>query len=134
MIQDRSAGFIRVGLVKQWPGSGITDIAKRLGLASAPETYQRISSSDAKLVLAWILHKDLAYSQELIPLNLAQERSAAIVAALPDSAVYYYNGLGPDTMSGRANGFNPATESTMDAGILALCGDFGCGIWVEDED
>ena len=133
IMKERNSGLLRICFVKQWPGSSVSDAAKQMGLNADPATYQSLSSDDATSIITWILHKDLAYGQEIIPADRARRRALSLVQSLPSSASFYYNGNAPKDL-GISIGWSPATDATFDGGIIALCGEFCFGIWVEDED
>ena len=133
ILKGRNTGLIRICFVTQSPRSSLSDAARQMGLNADPATYQSLSSDQAISIITWILHKDIAYRQELIPADLARKRALSLVESLPPSAVFYFNGHAPDDLN-ISLGWNPATNATFDGGVIALCGEFCFGIWVEDED
>lgn len=92
--------------------------------------YREIDRSSAHNILTSVLHTDLAYGVESMPLVRATELACQFIE-LFEEARYYTNGLIPRQAP---CGWNPATQATFDTGVLVIGRvSSGC-LWVEDED
>lgn len=127
-LLSRCCGHIRIAYVKVYPGEGIAAAAERMGLNADPACYDEVTREQAIARLTRLLHKDMAHESELMPLIDAERLSMDLLSNLPHQPVFYSNG---DLVN---VGWNPATKSTFDSGIIAMVGGFAFGIWLEDED
>jgi hypothetical protein len=104
-------------------------------LAPHPEWLREITQDQAAEIIKTILWKDLAYSSEMIAEQSANERAKYLVALFYDgSAKIYTNGDWVNYHNKRSCGSNPLTDSTFDAGVLFVGGNYAACIWVDDED
>ena len=87
---------------------------------------KEVSATTALGLVTSILHKDLAYGHSLMPERRAKELARRFLSQFGRSARYFSNGW-PGVST-------PATDATLDTGVLVV-GDERCGcLWVEDED
>jgi hypothetical protein len=111
----------------------LSELAERFSLNSNSEIYREIDQRQAEAVIKRILHRGLAYQVEIMPQSSAQSLAQRFLECFDaEKAQYYTNG---DYYSDEnSNGWNPATVSTFDTGILVIDRlRAGC-LWVEDED
>ncbi len=121
------------------PSPSLPELAREFALADDPGNYREIDSTAARRLMQMLLHQDLAYNAEILPMDRASELVAAFLAQFGVEGVQFFtNGtfheaLGPKSTFHGAS-WNPATAATFDTGVLILgprCS--GC-LWVEDED
>ena len=106
------------------------------------EGWLEISESDAERIATGVLHRDLAYGAELIPLAEAEELASALIALVPLPMTCFTNGdwvdaFDADRDSGESLesvGFDPISDATLDAGIVCVSEEVTLLLWVEDED
>ena len=121
----RRSGVVRCGIVESGHGD-LVGLAKGFGLNGDEHACRPISPAAARELVTSILHKDLAYGVELMPAARARELAERFLGQFGDNARYFSNGW-PGV-------WTPATDATLDTGVLVI-GDGGCGcLWVEDED
>lgn len=113
--------------------SSFDDLARAAGLKPLGDSWVELSAARATALLASVLHRDLAYSSEMMARDQAESLAQEFIASF---------GVGTPRCATNSNrlpyqsscGWSPATEHTFDAGVAVL-GDEACGIyWVADED
>ena len=123
---------IREGLFES-----VETVAKSFGLYGELGPYIEISASAASSVLTDVIHRDMAYSSEIVPLHKAKKLADAFVAEFQGSAArffsngFYRHGLGKSRLN---TGWQSATDATFDTGILVVCCSRSACVWFKDED
>lgn len=142
----RTAGRVSCALVPHPVNLAPTDAADRAvqgaGLRPLGEGWLEIRESDAERIATGVLHRDLAYGAELIPLAEAEELASALIALVPLPMTCFTNGdwadaFDADRDSGESLesvGFDPISDATLDAGIVCVSEEVTLLLWVEDED
>jgi hypothetical protein len=108
-----------------------------LGFQPISTSWREISSSEAVGILRNILNRDLAYNAEIMPGEVAQELAERFCALFPQTARYFTNGGWRTSLGGEAQSpvsWQPLTDATFDAGIVAVGNGYLGVAWVEDED
>jgi hypothetical protein len=133
---QRSAGFV-TAREEARAYARPEQFAVQCGLFADPKIYGEIPLGEALAVLQAILHRDMAYGVELAPLADARAMAHTLLADyMTGPARYFTNGdygkpqLNPNT----GTGWNAATDSTFDTGVLVLAEHKSLCFWVEDED
>jgi hypothetical protein len=115
----------------------VTELLPLFGLSSQTQALLRVSETLALQIARSILHKDIAYHTEIMPLPRADELARKFLASFRGPPVdYFSNGsfTHHDDGSVTLSSWSPLTEATFDTGIIVLdAGHVGC-LWVEDED
>ena len=134
----REAGVVHCGLSSQASPS-VPELAAEFGLSRDPGVYREIDAAAARRLVQLILHQDMAYNSEIIPLPHAAELADRFLDQFGiDGVRFYTNGTfhearGPNlTWSGAS--WNPATKATFDTGVLVVSPKCRGCLWVEDED
>lgn len=128
--QDTIAGIL--------PGAAspsVADVARSFGLLDSPECYQEIDAVEAARVLENVLHRDMAYKIEIMPISHARELSEEFIAAFTGSdARFFTNGEWGRSTGALGVGWTPVTSATFDTGVLVVSDQrVGC-VWCMDED
>lgn len=130
--QDTIAGIL--------PGAAsatVTHVASIFGLMESPECYEEIDAVEATKVIENVLHRDMAYETEIMPISLARELSGEFVAMFAGTdARFFTNGEWgrPREAPGVGPSWAPVTSATFDTGVLVVSDQtFGC-VWCMDED
>lgn len=134
--EARSVGVAIVGIREDFVGSP-EDLAAAFGLSAAPGIYRAIPPAEAMAVLEVVLHRDLAYSTEIVPEEQALYLANDFVRLFePTSTVFYTNGTHglPQARPNVGPGWQPATDATFDTGVLALGRAISACVWFKDED
>jgi hypothetical protein len=90
----------------------------------------------AQGILVEVLYRDLAYGLEVMDRTAAEALAAEFMEAFPPPAHFLTNGddIRPGMTHTMSRGWTPATDATLDCGVLAVgVGQLGA-LWVEDED
>mgnify|MGYP003449637047 FL=1 len=115
----------------------VTELLPLFGLSSQQPALLRVSESLALQIARSILHKDIAYHTEIMPLARAGELARKFLASFQSPPVdCFSNGsfTHHDDGSVTLSSWNPLTKATFDTGIIVVdAGHVGC-LWVEDED
>ena len=115
----------------------VKEVAYRFGLTPESEIYFEVGFEDAKLTLTHLLHKDMAYEHEIMPLAQASILAAEFLAEFSsEEARYFTNSDWPAWLANPGSGrsWAPATDATFDSGILIITPTrVGCA-WFMDED
>jgi hypothetical protein len=118
----------------------VSELAREFGLKDDPACYKEIDEPSARLLARRILHQDLAYNAELIPLARAEELASRFLDQFGPDARYLTNGswhLPPVALADRVvqgPSWDPVTDATFDTGVLVLGSRCSGCLWVEDED
>lgn len=104
------------------------DVATVAGIEPLGKAWQEIGRSEALTVLADLLHRSLAYRAELMPAHRAEWLAGEFIGTFGA-----YGGRFATNGNDRG-GWTPATDYTMDRGLVVI-NDLGAGLfWVADED
>lgn len=123
---ERDCGVVRCGMARI-AHKDVLALAKEFGLSDDPSVFEPIDESSAVAIVALILHKDMAYSQPLMPEERARFLAEQFLEQFGADAQFFGNGWQPD-------GWSPATDATFDTGVLIIGKDRSGCLWVEDED
>lgn len=146
ILARRTAGRVSCALVPHAKGAAPTDLAdlavQSVALRPLGEAWQEISENDAELIATGVLHRDLAYGTEIMPLAEAGDLASALLALVPPPMQCFTNGdwaeaFGDDLESSElleSVGFDPISDATLDAGIVCVGDGVTVVLWVEDED
>lgn len=121
ILAARWVGVVRCGLSSLTTPS-IAELAQDFGLRGDEKIYQEVDEATARSTIRLLLHRDMAYEDEVIPLSRAEQLTEEFFAQFGDGSRFYTN-----------HGW-PATEATFDGGILISGPDRSGCLWVEDED
>ncbi|MBN8521396.1 MAG: hypothetical protein J0L77_05810 [Alphaproteobacteria bacterium] len=104
-------------------------LAALFGLKDLDYIYIEIPLEEASAILTQLLHKDMAYDSQILPLGKASDFVARIMNQIDSRKAHFYTNrrLGSSI-------WNPATEATFDNGILILQEEKIICIWFGDED
>ncbi|KYF57789.1 hypothetical protein BE08_18630 [Sorangium cellulosum] len=128
----RSCGVLHIGVVAESVRS-VGDLARRFGLQGDDGAYREIGEETARRIIAFVLHRDLAYGVEMVPAEDAARLADAFLEQLDGAGCRYFtNGDFGEDPAGAS--WTPVTSATFDTGALILgTSRSGC-LWVEDED
>ena len=109
------------------------------GFRTLGDAWLEISAHDAHAIATSLLHRDLAYGEEIMPLADATELATAFLDLAPEPHTYFTNGewigaLEDDGSLGTTIGWDPISDATFDAGIVCVGDGMTAVLWVEDED
>jgi hypothetical protein len=117
----RHYGVVRCGVL---PFSAPTraSVGSAFGLRGDDACYREIDESTARSLVAEVLHRDQAYSVEVMIASQAKQLTEKFFEQFGAQARYF------------TNNWCPVTDAPFDAGVLVI-GAFRSGcLWVEDED
>jgi hypothetical protein len=127
----RTCGVVHCGYSAGGAGVGL---AAEFGLTSDHASYREIDAATARRLLEVILHRDLAYNDEIMPAARADELAGRFLASFGTVGVHYFTNGNCAEQDGRNWSWNSVTAATFDTGVLVV-GPRRCGcLWVEDED
>jgi hypothetical protein len=130
-LLDRAAARVRLHVVDgQRHDPSFDDLATEADLYRIGSEWREVDRGRAEAVLTQVLHRDMAYQVEVMPLNRAQSLAQALIAHCGTRAKYATN---TEDMPGRSIWF-PATDATFDCGVLIIGDRARAVYWVEDED
>lgn len=135
---ERDAGSVRCATTKVWGEPAIGPILSTFGLAAEPGSLQEVPGDKALQVLTAILHQDLAYSCEAMPLARAKELAQNFLSSQESGARFFINADWSQYFAPKQRpssfAWNGFTKATFDGGVLAISQSFASCVWVEDED
>jgi hypothetical protein len=136
IAKARKCGQIRFHAVYQYPGD-LNRILEMCHLKPEADSLLEISRADAVGVLTFWLHRDAAYSTELMSAKSARDLAERFVTEFADETSRFFTN-GPWHDSNRPKSWQPLTGAVFDGGILVESGRANdtrhvC-IWFEDED
>lgn len=131
-MRDRPVGRVWLAVDESERIKTFDDASRAVGLKPLSESWVVVDAARAARIITGLLHRDLAYNGELMPLLPAQALAAEFVSAFGPSARCATNTEGLPNESPMA--WTPATDATFDIGV-AILGQSAAGIyWVADED
>ncbi len=139
IISARDAGHVTCAI---YTGDDILSRGQRLGTLGfrnlKEPNWTEASPERALQLLAWCLHRDLAYDSQIMPHNQALQMAGAFLERLPEGCRLLTN-TGSLLSSRQAKrtswSWSPITHSTFDTGIIAQKDRGVVGVlWFEDED
>ncbi|MFN8666869.1 MAG: hypothetical protein U0164_06650 [Gemmatimonadaceae bacterium] len=146
VLKRRTSGRVSCAIVARDPALSPTAAADRavqgVGLRPLGDGWLEISDTDAEVIATGVLHRDLAYGAEIMPLAQAAELASDLFALVPLPMTCFTNGewadaLGDADDAGEALesvGFDPISDATLDAGVVCVGEEVTLLLWVEDED
>lgn len=120
---------------RTWHGGSVEGAAAEFGLLSSAGIYIEVSALEAESVLRSVLHRDMAYEREIVPLDEAARLAAEFIRQFSfESAKFYTNGEYGRPRINSSVGWTPATEATFDTGVLMVSPNRIACAWFMDED
>jgi len=119
------------------PVSLIDSPLTKLGFHALSTEWREVLPHEAARILRNVLHRDLAYTAEIMPVEVAEQFAARFHAIFSTTTRYFTNGTwgaGRSVYAEQPASWSPLTEATFDAGIVAVGKGFLALAWVEDED
>lgn len=109
------------------------DVARAAGIEPLGKRWHEVDRSGVESILTELLHRGLAYRDELMPEKTAVWLASQFLDAVGRFGVRYATNSA-DRPGQFPYGWEPATDFTMDAGVVAI-GPTGAALyWVADED
>lgn len=91
--------------------------------------------ASAVAILTQLLHKDMAYGSEIMPIEDARNLASNFISLFDPESKYYSNSTWNKNEYGKnISGWNPLTEATFDSGIIVVDKNKIGIAWFEDED
>jgi hypothetical protein len=121
ILAARRCGVVHCGISSRLAPT-IAELAQEFGLRNDPACYREIDETLAQLSVRRLLHRDLAYSGEIMPECQAIKLTEQFFAQFGSGTRFF------------TNNWCPATDATFDEGVLVI-GVYHSGcLWIEDED
>lgn len=142
ILQLRDAGHTTCTIV-DLPGheagpSAADHVVQTHGFRGIAADWEEISATDAHAIVATLLHRDLAYGQEIMPLETAADLATQLFDLVSEPHTYFTNGgwsVNPETsVPATLSGFNPISEATLDSGVVCVGDGRALLFWVQDEE
>ena len=139
-LHERCEGCVTAGLWR-CEANSLTKVAEYFELDPTPETYEEITRDEAIVTVQLLLHRSLAYN--VIAMDMVESRQLAErFISECDAQSKFYSNVGSQFAQRVQSGgddfgnywHRPATESTFDAGVIAVGATQHACFWVEDED
>jgi hypothetical protein len=121
ILTARRFGAVHCG-VSSLSAPTIAELAQEFGLRNDARCYREIDEATAQLSVRRLLHRDLAYSAEIMPECQAEKLTEKFFAQFGGGARFF------------TNNWCPATDATFDEGVLVMGPQHSGCLWVEDED
>lgn len=143
IIKRRSVGkttCATIPLGRQGPDFAIADRAVQAhGFKTLGDAWLEISAHDAHAIATSLLHRDLAYGDEIMPLSEASELATEFLDLAPEPISYFSNGewasaLTDDGSLETSIGWDPISDAAFDAGVVCVGDGTTAILWIEDED
>jgi hypothetical protein len=117
----RDCGEVRCGVLPYSAPTPAT-VAKAFELRDNDACYREIGESAAHSLIVEVLHRDQAYSVEIMTAAQAEQLTGKYFKQFGSQARYF------------TNNWCPVTDATFDVGVIAIGAlQSGC-LWIEDED
>lgn len=132
LLRQRRAEQLWLHVAPRGEHATFDEVAMTAGLAPLGRAWVEVSASQAKQMLVALLHQDMAYESELMPLRRAEWLAERFLRTFGEHGTRYAtNTYDPSGADARA--WTPATGWTFDSGIVVI-GRSDVGLfWVADE-
>lgn len=119
--------------------SAVDRVVQDQGFRGIATEWQELSATDAHNIATTLLHRDLAYSEEIMPLNTAADLITQLFDLVPEPHTYFTNGewsmpADTDRDAATLQSFDPISDATLDAGVVCLGDGRAAILWIQDED
>jgi hypothetical protein len=133
LMRGRHAEAVWLTVLEPGQANTFDAVARHAGLVPTGRTWSELDREAAAAFLTSLLHRSLAYHSELMPAHRAAWLAAQFINSVGTyDARFATNTEGVLGESGFS--WDPATEFTLDAGIVAV-GSAGSALyWVGEED
>ena len=121
ILAARRYGVVHCG-VSSLASPTVSELAREFGLRADQSSYRGIDEASARSSILRLLHRDMAYNAEVMPIVQAEQLTDRFLAQFGEGSMFF------------TNNWCPVTDATFDEGVLVL-GPNSCGcLWIEDED
>jgi hypothetical protein len=86
----------------------VSELAREFGLRANQSCYREIDEATARSSVLRLLHRDMAYDAEIMPIGQAQQLTDRFFAQFGDGSTYF------------TNNWCTVTDATFDEGVLVL--------------
>jgi hypothetical protein len=138
--QLRDCGVVHCGVLERADAS-LPEVVEAAGLSPEVGRLRAIDEPSAQRLIARLLHRDLAYDYEMMPVEDAVAMTERFLEPFRgESPRYFSNGdfhtqpVRQDPESNASAAWNPMTTATFDTGVIVLGSARSGYLWVEDED
>lgn len=107
---------------------------ERSGFQRIGSTWREIDPASARKIITRILHKELAYDYEVMPLHDAQVLADSVIGTLTPSARFFTNGTYAEEEESKEVTWHSITKATFDTGVAFIDALLIGLLWIEDED
>src|SRR5262249_45338630 len=118
ILAARRFGVVHCGLSSS-PAPTVAELAREFGLREGQECYREIDEPSARESVQRLLHRDLAYSAEIMPEGQAKQLAERFFAQFGTGARFF------------TNNWCPVTDATFDEGVLVIGPQRSGCMWVE---
>jgi hypothetical protein len=108
-------------------------VARTAGIEPLEKRWHEVERGRAEQFLTGLLHRSLAYNAELMPRKTAAWLAAQFLDAVGQHTTRFATNS-TDLPDALPFSWDPATDHTIDAGIVAIGSDGSALYWVADED
>lgn len=143
ILQRRDAGRTTCAVVERRGSDSAAAIVDQVvqahGFRGIATAWHEISASDAHAIVTALLHRDLAYEEEIMSLTAAADLATEFFDLVPEPHAYFTNGEW--TTNHDANhepaallSWDPISDAAFDSGVVCLGDGSTALFWIEDEE
>jgi hypothetical protein len=136
ITRARNCGYVYCGVTPTRPDSAVA-LAAEFDLVADATDLREVDGVMAVRLARFVLHRDLAYRDEIMTSDRAGELAERFLAQFAGDGVRFYTN-GHFREEGGAivslERWNPLTKGTLDTGVLVVGEGTGGCLWVQDED
>ena len=119
--------------------SAVDRLVQAHGFRAIATEWQEISAADAQAIVTTLLHRDLAYDEEIMPLDIASDLATQFLDLAPEPQSFFTNGDWSMNVDGKGSpaslaAFDPISDATLDSGVVCLGDGRAALLWVQDDD
>lgn len=128
----------RLGSLPDDPRAVADAMAVAAGYTGLGASWVEVPRRIAAKILAHVIGGELAYPEEVVPAERAEELTARFLALLPERSRYFTNGAISgdfavyDLAGGEVLGWRSLSEAPFDNGVVAVGGERVLLLWAED--
>ncbi|NUP09151.1 MAG: hypothetical protein HOW73_24130 [Polyangiaceae bacterium] len=136
IIERRKAGRVTCAIHRDLPEGPLFALGDavlvRHSLRALGSKWKVADRATAEQIATALLHRDLAYTVELMPLQVASTLASRFTSTIESPCRFLTNlALSPE---GTPTIWEPSSPATFDGGIVGVAEAMASVLWVEDED
>lgn len=119
--------------------SAVDRVVQAHGFRGITTEWLEISAADAHAIVTTLLHRDLAYNEEIMPIESASDLATRFFDLAPEPHSFFTNGewsrsADAENSPATLHAFDPISDATLDSGVVCLGDGQAALLWIQDDE